>query len=72
MGRSSRLNTTPILAHHTDYIQSDEYACLFEQCFRGAAENYQREKIEAFRGILVNSPIRTDIGQEEKEYFLAW
>ncbi len=53
-----------------EYIQSDEYAYLFEHCFRGAAENYQQEKLDAFRGILINSPIRTDIGQEEKEYFL--
>jgi hypothetical protein len=55
----------------TNYIQSDEYAYLFEHCFRGAAENYQRDKLQSFRGILVNSPIRKDIGQEEKEYFLS-
>jgi hypothetical protein len=55
----------------SDYIQSDEYAYLFEHCFRGAAENYQQEKLQSFRGVLVNSPIRKDIGQEEKEYFLT-
>jgi hypothetical protein len=54
-----------------DYIRTDEFAFIFERSFRGAAENYQREKLEAFRGILVNSVIRTDIEQEEKEYFLV-
>jgi hypothetical protein len=43
---------------------------MFEQAFRGVAQNYQKEKIEAFRGILINSAIRQDIKQEEKEFFL--
>lgn len=54
-----------------EYIQSDEYAYLFEQCFRGVAEDYQQEKLQSFRGILINSPMHKDIGQEEKEYFLS-
>jgi hypothetical protein len=43
---------------------------MFEKCFRGAAENPQQEKLDAFRGILVNSAIRQDLSEEEKEYFL--
>jgi hypothetical protein len=54
-----------------DYLNTDEFAFMFERSFRGAAENYQREKLDAFRGILVNSAIRSDVKQEEKEYFLV-
>ena len=53
-----------------EYLLTDDFAFMFEKCFRGAAENPQREKIEAFRGILVNAAIRTDLAEEEKEYFL--
>lgn len=51
-------------------IQTDEFAFIFEKCFRGVAENYQAEKLEAFRGILVNSAIGANISEDEKEYFL--
>lgn len=53
------------------YLNTDEFAFIFERSFRGAAENYQREKLDAFRGILVNAAIRNDVKQEEKEYFLV-
>ncbi len=55
----------------SEYLTTDEFAFIFEQSFRGAAENYQREKLDAFRGILVNAAIRHDVKQEEKEYFLV-
>ena len=51
-------------------IQTDEFAFLFENCFRGVAENYQNEKLEAFRGILINSAIGVNLSEDEKEYFL--
>jgi hypothetical protein len=54
-----------------DYITKDEFAYMFEQSFRGVAQNYQREKIDALRGILLNSAIRQDVRQEEKEFFLS-
>lgn len=50
--------------------QTDEFAFIFEQCFRGAIENYQKEKLDAFKGILINSTIGTDLSDYEKEYFL--
>lgn len=53
-----------------EYLKTDDFAFMFEKCFRGAAENPQREKLDAFRGILVNSAIRKDLSEEEKEYFL--
>jgi hypothetical protein len=53
-----------------NYIKTDEFAFIFERCFRGAAENYQKEKLDAFRGILLNSAIRKDASEDEKEYFI--
>lgn len=52
------------------YILTDDFAFLFERGFRGVAENYQSEKLAAFRGILINSAVRDDYSEEEKEYFL--
>lgn len=51
-------------------LQTDEFAYIFENCFRGVADNYQREKIEAFRGILINSAIGSNLSEDEKQYFL--
>lgn len=54
-----------------DKILTDEFAFLFEKCFRGVAENYQSEKLDAFRNILVNSAIgSTTVSENEKEFFL--
>jgi len=53
-----------------EYLKTDEFAFMFEKCFRAVAENPQQEKLEAFRGILVNSAIRKDLSGEEKEFFL--
>lgn len=53
-----------------EFIRTDEFAFVFEQCFRGAAESYQQEKLTALRGVLVNSSIVKDIPQLEKEYYL--
>lgn len=52
------------------YIKSDEFAFIFEKCFRGAAENYQKEKLDAFLGIMLNSVLRKDAPEDEKEYFI--
>jgi len=55
----------------SEYIFKDEFAYMFEQSFRGVAQNYQKEKIEAFRAILLNSAIRQDVIQEEKEFYFS-
>ncbi|HAH25511.1 MAG TPA: hypothetical protein DCL77_17435 [Prolixibacteraceae bacterium] len=52
------------------YIKTDEFAFIFEKCFKGAVENYQKEKIIAFKAILINSLRDFDITQTEKEYYL--
>lgn len=51
-------------------LQTDEFAYIFENCFKGVADNYQKEKIEAFRGILINSAIGSNLSEDEKQYFL--
>lgn len=51
-------------------ILSEEFAFIFEKCFRGVAENYQAEKLESFRGILLNTAIGSSLSEEEKEFFL--
>ncbi|MTI29343.1 hypothetical protein [Xanthovirga aplysinae] len=53
-----------------NYLRSDEYAFIFEKCFKGAVESYQKEKIIAFRAVLVNSLIDVEKTQTEKEYYL--
>lgn len=40
-----------------DTFFTEEFAFVFEKCFRGAAENYQDEKLKAFRGILINAAV---------------
>jgi len=55
---------------NSDYLQTDGFAFMFEKCFKAVAEHPQKEKLEAFRGILVNSAISKDYNEEEKEYFL--
>jgi hypothetical protein len=51
-------------------IQTDEFAYVFEKCFRGAAENYQTEKLDSFRGILINFALGAAPPESEKDYFL--
>ena len=52
------------------YLQTDDFAFMFEQSFRAVAEHPQKEKLKAFRGILVNSATAKGYTEEEKEYFL--
>ena len=43
---------------------------MFERCVRGAAENYQQEKLDAFQAILLNAATQTGIDQSQQEYYL--
>lgn len=54
----------------TEFITTDEFAFIFEQCFKAASENYQKEKITAFKAIIINSAIDKTIIPYEKEFFL--
>ncbi|MFK8163970.1 MAG: hypothetical protein AB8H12_16105 [Lewinella sp.] len=52
------------------YLRTEEFGFIFEKCYKGVAENYQKEKIEAFKSILINSLVGNCLVQDEKEYFL--
>jgi hypothetical protein len=80
---ASRFNRVETFANHLaedlrtfqndvneNFIRTDEFAYAFEKCFRGTVENYQQEKLDAFRNILINSLIKADFSAEEKEYFI--
>jgi hypothetical protein len=62
-----RLKTTV----NSEYVLSDDFAFLFEKSFRAVAENPQKEKLDAFRAILLNSVLAKTMPEEEKEYFLS-
>jgi len=54
-----------------DLIDKDEFAYIFEKTFKGVLENYQEEKIECYKAILINSLIDKDsLSGEEKEVYL--
>jgi hypothetical protein len=55
---------------NTAQIESDQFAFIFERCFRGASEFPQQERLEAFRGILINSVLPTSLSQDQQEFFL--
>lgn len=54
----------------TNFITTDEFAFMFEQCFKAATENYQKEKLESFKAIIINSIINDRIENYEREFFL--
>jgi len=56
---------------NSDLIATDEYAHLFENCLRGVAQNYQNEKLQMFRGIIINSLITESAHEEERLYYLS-
>lgn len=53
-----------------DYIKTNEFAFIFERCFKGALENYQTEKIQAFKSVLINTLRDNKLPQDQKELFL--
>lgn len=53
-----------------DYIKSAEFEYLFQKAWRAAIEQYQEEKIEGFRAILLNSAIGKQATPEEKELYI--
>lgn len=52
------------------YVKSDEFAYLFERCFKGVIENYQEEKLAAFRAIITNALLQEETPAERKELYL--
>jgi len=52
-------------------LHTDEFAHIFEHSIRGAAENYQKEKLDAFRAIIVNAATDFQASTDEQEYYLG-
>ena len=55
---------------NNDYIRSEEFEYLFQKAWRVAIENYQKEKIEGFRAILINSALGKEASPEDKDLFI--
>ena len=53
-----------------NFMTTDEFDFIFEQCFRAASENYQKIKLDSFRAIIINSTIDKKINNDEREFFL--
>lgn len=50
------------------YVHTEEYAFLFERCFKSAMENYHEEKLKAYRAIMLNS-LLPDAPNEDRKFF---
>jgi len=53
-----------------EYIKSDEFSFLFEQCYKNAALSYHKEVLEALQAILINSAMDFEASQDIKEEFV--
>jgi hypothetical protein len=53
-----------------EYIRSEDFALLFEETFLRVLRTNSNIKIAAYKAILVNACITTNIKEIEKEYFL--
>lgn len=54
-----------------NYIQTEEFAFIFEQTFKSVADNHQKEKLECYKAILLNTLKNPkSIPFEEKELYL--
>lgn len=53
-----------------EIITTVEFVSIFEQCFRGASKNHQKEKLAAYRAIVINSAQTNSLSIDEKEYFI--
>lgn len=54
-----------------EWINREEFGFLFEECIRGFAENYQQEKIDAFKAILIKATIGSGMKVSEQEFYLS-
>jgi len=54
-----------------EYVRREEFVHILQKTFRGVAENYQNEKLDALRAVLVNSCIIHQADEELKEYLVT-
>ncbi|TLF44741.1 hypothetical protein [Maribacter aurantiacus] len=55
---------------NVNYIETEEFSFLFEQSIKSVSENYQKEKLEAYKAILINSLLPNEYNEEQKEFYL--
>lgn len=53
-----------------EYLESEEFGYLLEQAIIYVSKSYQKEKIKAFRNILLNSLSDSETNQDVKEIYL--
>jgi len=55
----------------SNFVQSEEFAYIFERTFKLVIENYQKEKIQCYKAVLLNSMIHKDnLKEEERDLFI--
>lgn len=52
------------------YVKTEEFAYLFTRVYQNVVRDYQQEKLDAYRNILVNS-LRVDLAASVQERFLT-
>jgi hypothetical protein len=52
----------------SQYVRTEEFVHIFQKTFRGVASNYQKEKLDALRAVLLNSCIDRTTKEDLKEY----
>lgn len=55
---------------NNEYVKSEEFGYLFQEAWKAAIEQYQEEKIEGFRSILLSAAIGKQATAEERELFI--
>lgn len=53
-----------------DYLYSEEFGYIFEETLHMVTKAYQKEKIAAFKNILINSLLDKQVNQDIKEIYL--
>jgi len=54
-----------------EYVRREEFIHILQKTLRGVAENYEKEKLDALRAVLVNSCIIRQADEELKEYLVT-
>ena len=60
-----------LLKVQEEFVHTEEYAFLFERCFKSSMENYHEEKLKAYRAIMLNSLLSDAPDEDKKLFYLA-
>lgn len=59
--------------NNTDFdIQNERFISIFTKCMKKAMEEFEKEKIEAFKNIILNYSIHQDMAFDETTLFINW